>query len=82
MSKWKWETSSHEKSEMKIEMRNVHMKPAHADTELIPAHVSKATNKMAKNDCSWHEEIQRKFRESNPIQQNCPRQLQGTEILP
>jgi hypothetical protein len=60
----------------------MHMKPAQAGRELIPAHVSKAANKMAKNDCSWHEEIQLKFQESNQIQENCPRQLQGTEKLP
>jgi hypothetical protein len=58
------------------------MKPAQADMELIPTYVSKATNKMMKNDCSWHEEIKLKFLESNLIQENCPRQLQGTETLP
>jgi hypothetical protein len=37
---------------MKIQARNVLMKPAQADMELIPTYVSKATNKMMKNDCS------------------------------
>jgi hypothetical protein len=40
------------KKKIKIEKRYVHIMPANTDAELLPAYMSKATNKIVGNKCT------------------------------